>query len=183
MGQQQFNNRCFTAARMAISRLTWLVSPGLPRSCVHGAATRLWHHALIHRSLHRVVCTRLHVHPALVAPSPFPAAVRDKGSVCPRCLRADVGGFRFVVHCDQFEAPLLDRSLTPECFDFQMLHMARSMSRHNFTCSVRVCVYSRRRQPISANKMQLDATRCLPEMQACISAPSLESFRKQSFPA
>ena len=40
------------------------------------------------------------------------------GSVCPRCLRADVGGFRFVVHCDRCEAPLLDRSVAPECFRF-----------------------------------------------------------------
>ena len=48
MSQQQFNNRCFTAARVASSKLTWLVSSGLPRSCVHGSVTRLWHHALIH---------------------------------------------------------------------------------------------------------------------------------------
>ena len=60
------------------------------------------------------------------------------GSVCLLCLRAAVGGVRFVVHCDQCEAPLLDRSVTPECFEFQMLHMARSTSRHHTSWSVRV---------------------------------------------
>ena len=48
------------------------------------------------------------------------------GSVYLRCLRADVGSVRNVVHSDQCEAPLLHRSVTPECFEFQMLHMARS---------------------------------------------------------
>ena len=68
------------------------------------------------------------------------------GSVCLRCLRAAVGGVRFVVHCDQCDPPLLDRSVTPKCFEFQMLHVARSTSRHHTSCSVRVCVYSGRHQ-------------------------------------
>ena len=58
------------------------------------------------------------------------------GSVCLQCLRADVGSVRNVVHSDQCDAPLLDRSVTPECFEFQMLHMARSTSRRHTSCSV-----------------------------------------------
>ena len=46
--QQLFKVHCFTAARVASSKFTWPVSSGPPRSCVHGAATRLWHLALIH---------------------------------------------------------------------------------------------------------------------------------------
>ena len=137
MSQQLFKMHCFIAARVASSKFTWLVSTGLPRSCVHCAPTRLRHHALIHP-----IPSSCRLHPTQRLPSARHTDVHSQqplemnGSVYLLCIRAAVGGVRFVVHCDQCEAPLLDRSVTPECFEFQMLHMARSTSRHHTTCSV-----------------------------------------------
>ena len=53
-------------------------------------------------------------------------------SVRTQCLGADVGGVVLTVHFHQSEEALfLDCFLRPECFDIEMLHPARSTTRHH----------------------------------------------------
>ena len=134
------------------------------------------------RSLHHVVCTRLHGYPALVTLSPFhfqqPSKMND--SVCTQCLRADVSGVHFTVNVEESEAPLLDRFLAPEWFDFQILHMARSASRHHATCSVRGCVYSERHRATALCREPLHTL--TPEKRCAHFQPSLVGLRWSSIP-
>ena len=88
------------------------------------------------------------------------------GSVCLQCLRADVRSVRLALHFDQWDRLLLSRFLTPECFDFQMLHLARATPLHHATCGVRVCANSEwhKTSDLPKELLQLYATH-LPGMQ------------------
>ena len=65
-------------------------------------------------------------------------------SVCTRRLGADVGWIVLIVHLHQSEAPFFDCFLTPECFDTEMFHFARSTPRHHASSCGCFCLYTQR---------------------------------------
>ena len=65
-------------------------------------------------------------------------------SVCTQRLGADVGLVVLIVHFHQSEAPFFDCFLTPECFDTEMLHFARSTPRHHAASCGCFCLYTQR---------------------------------------
>ena len=118
-------------------------------SCIRGAVTRLWNHALISPicdRLYRVVFVRLHDCAAKLTLRPFPTTVGDgQIRLHSQCLGVDVGGVVLAVHFHQSEAPLLECYLAPECFDIEMLHPARLTLRHHAASCGSVAVYTHRK--------------------------------------
>ena len=121
------------AARIAGFIFTRPVLSRLPLSCVH------------------VVFVRLHGYPTMLMLRQFTAVPRGKDSVCAPHLGVDVGRVALTVHLHQSKAPLIDCFPATECFDIELLHLARCTPRHHAASCSRIIIYTRNgsRHPIS----------------------------------